>query len=266
MLGLASIGCWDNSTRGLDAATALDFVQALRTSADIIGTTHVVAIYQASDAIFNLFDKVIVLNEGREIYFGSTKAAKLYFQHMGWTCANRQTVPEFLTNITDPRNRRAKPGYENRVPRSAEDFEKHWHNSVEFKVLQEDLKNFDLEVLNTAAKHNFKAARRAAQSRFIWPQSPYMVNGPLQLKICLGRAWYRLRHDMTPVVTALVGQTVMALIVGSVFYGTPNSTDGLFAMGSAIFFAVLLSALIALTEVNSLYSQRPIVVKQASYA
>jgi hypothetical protein len=207
-----------------------------------------------------------LLYEGREIYFGSAKAAKLYFQHMGWASENRQTVPEFLTHITDPRNRRAEPGYGDRVPRSAKDFEKHWQNSVEFRVLQEDLKNYDLEVLNTTAQDDFKAARRAAQSRFIWPESSYMVNGPLQLKICLGRAWYRLRHDMTPVITAIVGQTVMALIVGSVFFGTPNTTDGLFAMGSAIFFAVLLSALIALTEVNSLYSQRPIVVKQASYA
>ena len=70
------LACWDNSTRGLDATTALEFVRALRTSTDVIGPSHVLAIYQASQAIYDLFDKTIVLYEGREIYYGSTKAAK----------------------------------------------------------------------------------------------------------------------------------------------------------------------------------------------
>lgn len=58
----------------------------------------------------------------------------------------------------------------------------------------------------------------------------------------------------------------MALIIGSVFYGTPNATAGFQSKGSALFFAVLLNALSAITEINSLYSQRPIVEKHASYA
>lgn len=40
----APIACWDNSTRGLDSATALKFVQALRTGSNVWGTTHAVAI------------------------------------------------------------------------------------------------------------------------------------------------------------------------------------------------------------------------------
>ena len=58
----------------------------------------------------------------------------------------------------------------------------------------------------------------------------------------------------------------MALIVGSVFYGTPDNTDGFFATGSTLFFAILLSALISITEVNSFDGQRRIVEKHASYA
>ena len=35
----ASIQCWDNSTRGLDAATALEFISSLKTSASILNDT-----------------------------------------------------------------------------------------------------------------------------------------------------------------------------------------------------------------------------------
>lgn len=58
----------------------------------------------------------------------------------------------------------------------------------------------------------------------------------------------------------------MALVVGSVFYGIPDNTDSLFAKGSTLFFTALLDALIAVTEINGLYQQRPIVEKHASYA
>jgi ATP-binding cassette subfamily G (WHITE) protein 2 (PDR) len=76
----------------------------------------------------------------------------------------------------------------------------------------------------------------------------------------------------------------MALVVGSIFYNTPHDTDSFFQRGGVIFFAVLFNALMALTEINELYSQRsvnssvqitstvliiqyrPIVEKQASYA
>jgi ABC-type multidrug transport system ATPase subunit len=46
--------CWDNSTRGLDSATALEFVRTMRTSTKYTGSTAVVAIYQAGQAIYDV--------------------------------------------------------------------------------------------------------------------------------------------------------------------------------------------------------------------
>jgi ATP-binding cassette, subfamily G (WHITE), member 2, PDR len=37
--------CWDNSTRGLDSAAALEFIKTLRLSTNLAGTTAIVAIY-----------------------------------------------------------------------------------------------------------------------------------------------------------------------------------------------------------------------------
>ena len=45
-----------------------------------------VAIYQASQGIYDLFDKAIVLYEGRQIYFGPADEAREYFEGMGWYC------------------------------------------------------------------------------------------------------------------------------------------------------------------------------------
>ena len=62
----------------MDSATALEFVKTLRLSTDLAGSAAVVAIYQASQSIYDIFDKVAVLYEGRQIYFGDIHADGSY--------------------------------------------------------------------------------------------------------------------------------------------------------------------------------------------
>jgi ATP-binding cassette subfamily G (WHITE) protein 2 (PDR) len=52
-----------------------------------------------------------------------------------------------LTAVTNPQERQAKKGLENKVPRTPEDFEKYWRDSPEYKALQEEIRNFDAENL-----------------------------------------------------------------------------------------------------------------------
>lgn len=46
--------CWDNSTRGLDSAVASCFISILRLSADVMQTTALVSLYQASEDAYNV--------------------------------------------------------------------------------------------------------------------------------------------------------------------------------------------------------------------
>jgi ATP-binding cassette, subfamily G (WHITE), member 2, PDR len=46
--------CWDNSTRGLDSANALEFCKTLRLETELSGSTACVAIYQASQAAYEV--------------------------------------------------------------------------------------------------------------------------------------------------------------------------------------------------------------------
>lgn len=52
-IGGSPLQCWDNSTRGLDSANALDFVRTIRTSTEVTRATAIVSIYQASQSIYN---------------------------------------------------------------------------------------------------------------------------------------------------------------------------------------------------------------------
>lgn len=267
MIAGPPLAAWDNSTRGLDSQTALEFVRSLRVAADICGLTSLVAIYQASQAIYDLCDKVIVLYEGRQIYFGPTDEARAYFEEMGWYCPPRQTTGDFLTSVTNPAERQPREGFESKVPRTPEEFEKYWRDSIAFKYCIKEIEEASAaEGEGDEAFNTFKLSHSQMQAKHTRPDSPYVISIPMQVRLCMRRAYQRLWNDKASTVAEAFGQIATALIVGSVFYGTPTTTDSFFAKGAVLFYAVLLSALQSIVEINTLYAQRPIVAKHKSYA
>ncbi|KAL1956581.1 hypothetical protein VTO42DRAFT_7052 [Malbranchea cinnamomea] len=254
--------CWDNSTRGLDAATALEFAQALRIGSRVAGMTQALAIYQASQAIYDLFDKAIVLYEGRQIYYGPAKAARKYFEDIGWYCPPRQTTGDFLTAVTNPQERKPREGFESKVPRTSEEFERYWQQSEFFRLMQAEME--EVEEANPPggpALDEMRAAHHQAQAKRVPSKSPYTISLLMQIRLCTKRAYQRMWNDKASTITTIFSQIIMALIIGSIFFNTPQTTDSFFSKGSVLFFAILLNALMSITEING-----PIVAKHFSFA
>jgi ATP-binding cassette, subfamily G (WHITE), member 2, PDR len=217
-LSYAPLQCWDNSTRGLDSANAIEFCKTLRTATDLTETTAAVAIYQAPQSAFDYFDKVILLYQGRQIFFGRTTEAQRYFEEMGFECAKRQTVPDFLTSMTNPIERLVKKGFENRVPRTPDEFAEIWHNSDARKSMLVELDDFDkANPIGGPNLQAFQQSRRVQQSKLQRKASPYTLSYGSQVKLCLWRGWKRLIDDPAITLTQLFGNSVNALVVSSLF-------------------------------------------------
>lgn len=269
MLAGSPFAAWDNSTRGLDSATAFKFVNSLRIASDFGGSAAAVAIYQASQSIYDIFDKATVLYEGRQIYFGPAENAKAFFERQGWYCPPRQTTGDFLTSVTNPSERKAREGMEKRVPRTPDDFERYWRESPEYQALQQEIEQYEAEYPadnHTDTITRLREQKNLAQSKNTRPQSPFLISVPMQIRLNTKRAYQRIWGDIAATATQAVLNIVMSLIVGSIFYGTPDATAAFFSKGSVLFLAILFNALTAIAEINSLYAQRPIVEKHASYA
>ena len=74
----------------------MEFVQALRIATDLMRMTTVVSFYQAAESLYQLFDKVCVIYEGKMAYFGPADRARQHFIDLGYEPAPRQTTPDFL--------------------------------------------------------------------------------------------------------------------------------------------------------------------------
>lgn len=53
-LSLSPVQCWDNSTRGLDSANALEFIRTVRLGTQAAGSTALVSIYQCSQSSYDV--------------------------------------------------------------------------------------------------------------------------------------------------------------------------------------------------------------------
>lgn len=165
-LGASPLQCWDNATRGLDSATALEFVRTLKLSTSIAGSTAAVAIYQASQNIYDIFDKVVVLYEGRQIYFGPTSEARAFFINMGFHCTERATTGDFLTSLTNPAERIIREGFEDRVPRSPDEFAAAWKKSEDRARLMQEIEDFEQEYpIGGEHLQNFTHSRSVQQAK-----------------------------------------------------------------------------------------------------
>ena len=137
----------------------------MRHQAEYTGSTALVAIYQASQSAYDLFDKVIVLYEGRQIYFGSAQDAKAFFVDMGFECPERQTTGDFLTSLTNPAERIVRKGWERRVPRTPDEFAARWKESQARQAVHTDIEQYTAEYpIGGSHLDDFRRSRKSQQS------------------------------------------------------------------------------------------------------
>jgi ATP-binding cassette subfamily G (WHITE) protein 2 (PDR) len=198
----APLQCWDNSTRGLDSANAIEFCKTLRTQANIFGVGSLVAIYQAPQSAYDVFDSVCVLYEGHQIYFGPAKQAQRYFERLGFQCPEGMSSPDFLTSMSSADQRIPISGSEHTVPRTPDDFAKAWLRSTERQQLSAQIAEYNsTHPPMSQAYQQFAEQRRLEKSRKQRVRSPYTMSYWRQIRLCLWRDWQRLKADPSvPVV------------------------------------------------------------------
>jgi ABC-type multidrug transport system ATPase subunit len=259
-----SVMCWDNSTRGLDASTALEYTRALRTMTDVMGIATVVTLYQAGNGIYNLFDKVLVLDEGKQVYYGPLEQARPFMEAQGFVCSDGANVADFLTGVTVPSERQIKPGFESRFPRNNLDLHQAYSQSpIKTAADRElDYPNTDEAKANTKA---FTEAVAVDKSSKLSKNSPMTVSFLDQVKACVTRQYQIIWGDKSTFFIKQGTTFAQALISGSLFYNAPTNTAGLFIKGGALFLALLFNALIAMSEVTDSYAGRPILAKHKNF-
>ncbi|KAI3792886.1 hypothetical protein L2E82_06777 [Cichorium intybus] len=90
----------DEPTSGLDSTTAHRILTTVKRLASG-GRTVVTTIHQPSSRIYHMFDKVILLSEGSQIYYGPASTALEYFSSIGFSTSVTVNPADLLLDLAN---------------------------------------------------------------------------------------------------------------------------------------------------------------------
>ncbi|KAL5505028.1 SNQ2_6 [Sanghuangporus vaninii] len=240
----ASVCCWDKHNQGLDACAALEFVQALRIATDLSAMTTIVTLSQGGEALYQLFDKVCVICEGRMLYYGNADAARQYFIDLGYDPLPRQTTSDFLISVTDPLGRIQNPGRPFSAPRTAEEFARAFHRSPLGRANRLEVANYWQKNSCTTELGNIPPPK-AGSSQLIRRTISSSMH---QLSVVISRKYYIVRNNWISVMMQVFLPVFQGAITGLACWHAPGSTTAFMLRDGVIFITMLFSSLSAMVE------------------
>ncbi|KAH7330366.1 ABC-2 type transporter-domain-containing protein [Rhexocercosporidium sp. MPI-PUGE-AT-0058] len=266
MVTAGTVCAWDNSTRGLDASTALDYAKSLRVMTNIYKTTTFVSLYQASENIYKQFDKVLVIDAGRQVYFGPASEARAYFEGLGFKEKPRQTSPDFLTGCTDQFEREYADGRSSEnAPHSPETLAEAFNKSQFAIQLGNDMEAYRKSIAEDKQRQEDFLTAVHDSKRKGASKSVYSIPFYLQVWALMQRQYLIKWQDKFSLVVSWITSIVIAIVLGTVWLDLPQTSAGAFTRGGLLFISLLFNAFQAFSELASTMIGRPIVNKHKAY-
>lgn len=91
----------DEPTSGLDSSASYEIIAHLRSVARRYNLLVVASIHQPSTSTFRLFDKLLLLSQGKTCYFGPLSDVTSYFESAGFPVPPQTNPAEHLLDITN---------------------------------------------------------------------------------------------------------------------------------------------------------------------
>ncbi|KAL9596515.1 MAG: hypothetical protein Q9219_005736 [cf. Caloplaca sp. 3 TL-2023] len=245
----SSVQCFDNSTRGLDSSTALDFVKALRKLTDVGQKTTLATLYQAGESIYSHFDKVLLIDQGYQVFFGRTEDAKTYFEELGFVPTAGSTTAEFLTTVTDPTQRLTRPGSIAENLSGPEQLAAAFRESPHFARLLREISEYE---------------KRSAAEASLIPSSKYNLSYASQILECLRREYQLVKGQRRVYYTKWITTVILCFTVGSLYYDLSVNAQGAFTRGGLLLFALILNGWLQFPELFDAHTNRPVLERQAN--
>jgi ATP-binding cassette subfamily G (WHITE) protein 2 (SNQ2) len=195
----------------------------MRAMTDILSLTTIATLYQAGNGIFEQFDKVLVLDEGKQIYYGPREGAVPFMEQLGFVCDPAANQADFLTGVTVPTERVIKEGYEQRFPRTADEIRAAYdQSSTKAKMMQE----YDYPESGEAKQctADFKEMEAKEKHKHLPKNASVTTSFPTQVRVAVKRQFKILWGDKSTLIVKQASTLVQSLVAGSLFVSTVPSS------------------------------------------
>jgi ABC-type multidrug transport system ATPase subunit/ABC-type multidrug transport system permease subunit len=274
----------DEPTSGLDATSALSLMKTLKNLA-IQGAHSIVAVvHQPRTNIFGLFDNVLLLSQGEELYSGPTHGARTFLEScpiIGYNLPPQTNVADWIMDIIHDDEYRIKNGNNQTIIQNANESMKeneknhidattisknnrviplHWRKVKKEKSneLQDEMSSYHKYPHSTSRSLPHLSSLAQLQSTF--PQ--YSTNLIFQLRILTQRVMKQRRGEKLTRVAAIVALTFIVL-QSMIWFRLPNDTAHIFERNSFLFFILIAQTnAVVISSVTTFQEERALLKRE----
>ena len=237
LLGKPALLLLDEPTSGLDSKMSDSLVQDVKEVA-LDGCTAIATIHQPSEAVFNRFDKVLLLLAGQVVYYGPIAGLRNSMSGLGFQCPDGIPLPELLLDVLE------RPG-------SAEEQQEQRKRLHQLRTLTPGAGS------SSAAHVEFQPLSSLSSQRSsraaLWQQ----------LRILLSRELVNLRRSKVLTIVRTVQTVGASILVGLIFLQLGHNISGVQARMFASFLVVFTQFLFAmLGVVNAFPAERAVFLRE----
>jgi len=245
--GLKYVALMDEISTGLDSATTFDIVSAQRSIVKKLRKTIAIALLQPAPEVYDLFDDVVLLNDGHVVYYGPPGQAVEYFTTLGLVCPPERDVADFLLDIGTAQQAKYETG-DIHAPRTASELAEKFKESRRHWELLEKLDAPIEPILESHVTDHVNVMPAFHQS--VWDSTLTLLRRQGML------AW----RDTPFIAGRSVMTILMGLLYGSTFYQF-NPTNVQVVLGIVFSSAVFIS-LSQMSQVPTFMAAREVFYKQ----
>ncbi|XP_058191660.1 pleiotropic drug resistance protein 3-like isoform X2 [Rhododendron vialii] len=241
----------DEISNGLDSSTTYQIVACLQQLAHITDATILVALLQPAPETFDLFDDVMLMEEGKIVYHGPRTHVLKYFEDCGFRCPERKGVADFLQEVI-----------------SRKDQAQYWHQAEpSWSYISVDLfcNKFKESYLGKMVDEELSKPFKKSQShKNAISFSKYSLSKWALFRACLAREYLLMRRDSFIYVFNSAQLVISASITMTVFLRSRMGVDAIHANSylGALFFALLIVFYDGFPELSMIVARLAILYKQ----
>ncbi|GFG38120.1 hypothetical protein Cfor_07570, partial [Coptotermes formosanus] len=234
----------DEPTSGLDSFMAQNVALVLKNMA-LKGKTVVTTIHQPSSEIFAMFDKVLLMAEGRVAFLGSPDGACKFFRTMGACCPSNYNPADFFIQLLAIAPTREESCRQT-VEMVCDSFQE---SEAGQRILEEA--EMQWEVPRTLFEQQ--------KSR----HSPYKASWWAQLRAVLWRSWISVIKEPVLIKVRLLQTLLLSALIGVIYYGQELDQDGVMNINGALFiFLTNMTFQNVFSVINVFCSEMPVFLRE----
>ncbi|OQS03893.1 ATP-binding Cassette (ABC) Superfamily [Thraustotheca clavata] len=247
--GMKMASFLDEISTGLDSAATFDIVKSQKSMAESLNKTIVIALLQPAPEVFDLFDELLLLNNGYVMYQGPRSMAVEYFESLGFKCPPGRDPADFLLDL-GTQEQEQYVATTSWVPRYPSEYNDLFKNSQLYKNMLSSLNQpVSQNLLDEAVEHmNHLPVYQVPFNTITW-------------KLVLHQIRVYLRNK--EFVQSRLGMVIiMGLLYSTSFYQV--NADQILTVLGVIFTTVLFLSLMQIPLLPSIIDAREIFYKHKS--